>query len=58
MIGRHLVRLVERHPPEAAVFEKVEPYLRQDWLMYRMRELQQEGIEEIREGYRIEIGEE
>lgn len=53
--GVHLVRVVERHPPEVATFEQVESYLRQEWLMSRTRELQQEGIDEIRAGYRIEI---
>jgi hypothetical protein len=53
--GVHLVRVIERHPPEVATFEQVERYLRQEWLMSRTRELQQEGIDEIRAGYRIEI---
>ncbi len=53
--GVHLVRLVERHPLEVATFEQVEPYLRQEWLMSRTRELQKEGVDEIRAGYRIEI---
>lgn len=56
--GIHLVRVTERHSPEVATFENVEPYLRQEWLMSRMRELQQEGIDEIRAGYRIELVEE
>lgn len=56
--GVHLVRIVERHPPEVATFERVESYLRQEWLMNRTRELQQERIDEIRERYRIEIVEE
>ena len=56
--GIHLVRITERHPPEVATFEKVEPYLRQAWLMSRTRELQQKGIDAIRAGYRIELVEE
>ena len=56
--GIHLVRVTERHPPEVATFEKIESYLRQDWLMTRTRELQQDGIDEIRAGYRIELVEE
>ena len=56
--GRHLVRVVEQHPPEVATFERVEQYLRQEWIMTRTRELQQERIDEIRERYRIEIAEE
>jgi hypothetical protein len=53
--GVHLVRVVERHPPQVATFENVEPFLRQDWLMTRTRELQQERIDEVRDGYRIRI---
>ena len=53
--GVHLVRVVERHPPEVATFERVERYLRQEWLVARTRELQQEKIDEIRAEYRVEI---
>ena len=53
--GVHLVRVVERHPPEVGVFENLESYLRQDWVMSRTRELQQKRIDEIRGGYRIEL---
>jgi peptidyl-prolyl cis-trans isomerase C len=56
--GRHLVRVVEHHPPEVASFERVEQYLRQEWIMNRTRELQQERIDEIRERYRVEIADE
>jgi len=52
--GVHLVRVVERHPPEVAEFENVESYLRRDWRMYRARELQQARVDAIRERYRIE----
>jgi hypothetical protein len=55
--GVHLVRVVEHHPPEVATFERVERYLRQEWIMNRTRELQQERIDEIRERYRVEIAE-
>jgi hypothetical protein len=50
--------VVEHHPSEAVPFERVERYLRQEWIMNRTRELQQERIDEIRERYRIEIAEE
>lgn len=56
--GIHLVRVVERHPPEVPTFEDLESYLRQDWLMTRTRELQQAGIDEMRSKYEIEIVEE
>jgi hypothetical protein len=56
--GVHLLRVTERHPPEVAVFENVEHYLRQEWLMEKTRELQQEGVDEIRSRYRIELVEE
>jgi parvulin-like peptidyl-prolyl isomerase len=55
--GVHLVRVAERHPPEPGVFENLETYLRQEWLMTRTRELQQERVAEIRAGYRIELAE-
>lgn len=58
VLGIHLVRVVERHPPEIPTLEAMETYLRQEWLMERTRELQQEGIDEIRSRYRIEIVEE
>ena len=53
--GVHLVRVVQRHPPEPPVFENSEYYLRQDWMMARTRDLQQQRIDEIRERYRIEL---
>jgi hypothetical protein len=53
--GMHLVRVAERHPPEPGVFENLESYLRQAWLMDRTRELQQERVAEIRAGYRIDL---
>jgi hypothetical protein len=56
--GVHLVRVTDRHPPEVATFETVEPYLRQEWVMNKTREFQQEGIDEIRARYRVEIVEE
>jgi hypothetical protein len=56
--GVHLVRVVERHPPQVATFENVESILRQDWVMTRTRELQRERVDEIRDGYRIRIVEE
>jgi parvulin-like peptidyl-prolyl isomerase len=56
--GVHLVRVVERHPPEVATFEAMEQYLRQEWIMTRTRELQQERIDEIRGRYEIEIASE
>lgn len=56
--GVHLVRVVERHPPETANFDDIERYLRQEWTFSREREIQQERIVEIRERYRIEMVEE
>jgi hypothetical protein len=53
--GIHLVRVEERHPAEVPKFEDVESYLRQEWLMNRTRDLQQERVDEIRESYRIEF---
>ena len=56
--GIHLVRVLERHPPEVAGFEQIERALRQEWIMIRTRELQQSGIDEIKSRYQIEIVEE
>lgn len=56
--GIHLVRVTERHPPEVATFDNVERYLRQEWVMTKTREAQQEGIDEIRSRYRVEVVEE
>jgi len=53
--GVHLVRVVERHPAQTPSFEDMEPYLQQDWLMTRTRELQQQRIDELRAEYRIEL---
>ena len=53
--GRHLIRVVERHPPEVPRFEDVEAYIGDQWTFQRTRERQQELIDELRTGYRIEI---
>jgi len=58
VVGVHLVRVVDRHAPEAATFDQVESYLRQEWLMTTTRERQQAGIDEMRARYRIEAVEE
>jgi len=53
--GLHLVRVIERHPPDTAKFEEIEDYLRQDWIFAQERKIQQERVAEIRERYRVEM---
>ena len=53
--GVHLIRPTERHPAQAATFQGVESYLRQDWIMTQTRALQQKRVDEIRSRYRIEM---
>lgn len=56
--GIHLVRIRERHLAQAAAFEDIESYVREDWRMTRLRDMQQERIAAIRQTYRIELVEE
>ena len=44
-------------PSQPGVFENLESYLRQEWLMKRTQELQEERVAEIRRGYEIEFAE-
>ncbi|MEM6672853.1 MAG: peptidyl-prolyl cis-trans isomerase [Planctomycetota bacterium] len=53
--GRHLVRIVERHPATVPTFDDVEDYVRQDFEFERARELQQGRIDTLRESYRVEL---
>jgi hypothetical protein len=58
LLGVHLLKITDQHPPEVATFENIETYLRQEWVMNQIRTLQQERIDEIRARYRIEFVEE
>ena len=53
--GTHYVRILERHEPVQPSFDEMESYLRQDWLLNRNREDQQNKIDEMRKRYRIVI---
>jgi hypothetical protein len=56
--GVHYVRVIERYPAETVPFEKMEPYLRQQWEFDKRREIQQKKIDKLREQYRIVLPEE
>ena len=49
--GIHYVRVTGHHDPEMPDFENMEDYLRQDYLMQKMRDSQQDKIDELRKGY-------
>lgn len=49
--GIHYVRVTAHHDPEVPSFKNMESYLRQDYLMQKMRESQQNKIDELRKGY-------
>ena len=53
-VGMHYVRLNGRNPVSYPEFEQIENYLRQDWEFTKRRALQQEKIDQLRAGYRIE----
>ena len=51
--GLHFVRVAEKRQPPAPDFDKMEEYLRQDWMFRKRRETQSEKIAEMRQNYRI-----
>jgi hypothetical protein len=51
--GLHLVRLVERRPPEAAPYEAVANAVRDDWFEAREREALERQVAELAKGYEI-----
>jgi hypothetical protein len=51
--GIHYVRVTATHDPELPAFEKMESYLRTDFLMQKARESQQSKIDELRKNYEI-----
>jgi hypothetical protein len=51
--GVHYVRVTAAHEPELPPFEKMESYLRTDYLMQKSRESQQSKIDELRKNYEI-----
>lgn len=53
--GYHYVRVIASHEPELAPFETMESYLRQDYIMKKMRESQLRKIEDMRENYKIVV---
>ena len=56
--GIHYILPKEMHLPELPPFEQMEEYLRQDYLLQKMRESQQLKIDEMRKDYKIIIEEE
>ena len=53
--GIHYVRVTSHHDSELPPFEKLENYLRQDYLMQKMRDSQQKKIDKMREGYEVVV---
>lgn len=53
--GIHYVRVFATHEAEVAPFEQLESYLRQDYLMTKMRESQQRKVDNLRENYDVII---
>ena len=51
--GIHYVRVIETHDPELPPFEKMESYLRTDYLLQKSRDSQQRKIDELRKNYEI-----
>ena len=51
----HYVRVTVSHEPELPPFEKMESYLRTDYVMQKSRESQMGKIDELRENYDIVI---
>ena len=51
--GVHYVRVTAEHDPELPPFEKMESYLRTDYLMQKSRESQQRKIDDLRQNYEI-----
>jgi hypothetical protein len=47
------VRVTGHHDPELPPFEKMESYLRTDYLLQKSRDSQQRKIEELRKNYEI-----
>ncbi len=53
--GVHYVRLTAHHEPETSLFEEVESYLRQEYLLRKMRDSQQRKIDDMRKNYTIVV---
>jgi len=51
--GTHYIMVTENHDPELPPFEEMGNYLRQDYLFQKTREIQEQKITEMREGYEI-----
>jgi peptidyl-prolyl cis-trans isomerase C len=54
-LGVHYVRVVARHPAGLASFDKIESYLRDEWMLEEARRRQQERIAVLREKYTVEV---
>ncbi len=52
-MGTHFVKVIQRHAPQEPSFEKLESYLRQDYLMTLSLARQNEKITKMREQYKI-----
>ena len=54
--GNHYLRITEIIPPGIPSFEDMEQYLRSDYFIFKTRESQQSGIEELKAQYQVIIG--
>jgi hypothetical protein len=53
--GVHFMRISERHPSVRPTYEAVQPWLKQEWLMAKNREIVERELAIMRENYRIEV---
>jgi len=56
-MGTHFVRVTQKHASQEPSFERLESYLREDYLMTKSREKQNEKIVKMREKYKIIVEE-
>ena len=53
VIGIHYVQVYEKYDPKLPAFEKMESYLRQDYIFRKTRDMQQEKIQELAKEFDI-----
>ena len=53
--GIHYIKVTTEHPSELPSFESMESYLRSDYLFQKMRESQENKINELRKGYKVKF---
>ncbi len=53
--GVHFVRIFDRQPPREGRYEKVKPYLEQEWMMAQSRIAIEKEVEKLRKDYDIVV---